>query len=61
MNMSGESLLVILVVGIVAGWLAGPGAPNSGALLWFAREVLPAVHEMAAPLHESALPAEALA
>jgi hypothetical protein len=27
----------------------------------FAREVLPAVHEMAAPLHEAALPAEALA
>ena len=27
----------------------------------FANEVLPAVHEMAAPLHEAALPAEALA
>ena len=27
----------------------------------FAREVLPAVHEMAAPLHQAALPAEALA
>ncbi|MGY5885421.1 glycosyltransferase [Modestobacter lacusdianchii] len=30
-------------IGFIAGWLAGPGAPNSGALLWFAREVLPLV------------------
>lgn len=30
-------------IGFVAGWLAGPGGPNSGALRWFAREVLPLV------------------
>jgi glycosyltransferase involved in cell wall biosynthesis len=30
-------------IGFVAGWLAGPGAPNSDGLLWFAREVLPKV------------------
>ncbi|RIJ70134.1 glycosyltransferase [Nakamurella silvestris] len=28
-------------IGFVAGWAAGPGAPNSEALLWFARKVLP--------------------
>lgn len=28
-------------IGFVAGWMAGPGGPNSGALLWFVREVLP--------------------
>jgi uncharacterized membrane protein YeaQ/YmgE (transglycosylase-associated protein family) len=30
MNMSGESLLVILVVGIVAGWLAGQIVRGAG-------------------------------
>jgi glycosyltransferase involved in cell wall biosynthesis len=30
-------------LGFVAGWLGGPGSPNSEALLWFAREVLPLV------------------
>ena len=29
--------------GFVAGWAAGPGSPNSDALLWFAKEVLPKV------------------
>ena len=28
MHMSGESLLVIIVVGIIAGWLAGAGTPD---------------------------------
>jgi uncharacterized membrane protein YeaQ/YmgE (transglycosylase-associated protein family) len=30
MNMSGESLLVILIVGIVAGWLAGQIVRGAG-------------------------------
>lgn len=30
MNMSGESLLVILIVGIVAGWLAGQIVRGTG-------------------------------
>jgi glycosyltransferase involved in cell wall biosynthesis len=30
-------------IGFVAGWMAGPGAPNSDGLLWFVREVLPKV------------------
>lgn len=30
-------------VGLVAGWNAGPGSPNSDGLLWFCREVLPRV------------------
>jgi uncharacterized membrane protein YeaQ/YmgE (transglycosylase-associated protein family) len=30
MNMSGESLLVILVVGVVAGWLAGQIVRGAG-------------------------------
>ena len=30
MNMSGESLLVILVVGIIAGWLAGQIVRGAG-------------------------------
>jgi glycosyltransferase involved in cell wall biosynthesis len=30
-------------IGFVAGWMAGPGAPNSDGLLWFGREVLPKV------------------
>jgi glycosyltransferase involved in cell wall biosynthesis len=30
-------------VGFVAGWLAGPGGPNSDALLWYAKEVMPRV------------------
>ena len=30
MNMSGESLLVVLVVGIVAGWLAGQIVRGAG-------------------------------
>lgn len=30
-------------IGFVAGWLAGPGSPNSDALLWFADQVLPLV------------------
>jgi len=28
---------------LVAGWAAGPGSPNADGLVWFAREVLPAV------------------
>ena len=32
MHMSGESLLIILLVGIVAGWLAGASlVPTNGA------------------------------
>jgi alkanesulfonate monooxygenase SsuD/methylene tetrahydromethanopterin reductase-like flavin-dependent oxidoreductase (luciferase family) len=38
-----------------------PYADGIESVKLFAREVLPAVHEMAAPLHEAALPAEALA
>ncbi len=30
-------------IGLVAGWAAGPGSPNTEGLLWFAREVLPRV------------------
>jgi GT2 family glycosyltransferase/glycosyltransferase involved in cell wall biosynthesis len=30
-------------IGFVAGWAAGPASPNADGLLWFAREVLPAV------------------
>jgi uncharacterized membrane protein YeaQ/YmgE (transglycosylase-associated protein family) len=30
MNLSGESLLIILVVGVVAGWLAGQIAQGTG-------------------------------
>lgn len=30
-------------IGLVAGWAAGPGSPNSKGLLWFAHEVLPRV------------------
>lgn len=30
MNMSGESLLIILVVGVVAGWLAGQIVQGTG-------------------------------
>lgn len=30
-------------IGMVAGWLAGPGSPNADGLLWFAREVLPLI------------------
>jgi uncharacterized membrane protein YeaQ/YmgE (transglycosylase-associated protein family) len=30
MNMSGESLLMILVVGVIAGWLAGQIARGTG-------------------------------
>jgi GT2 family glycosyltransferase/glycosyltransferase involved in cell wall biosynthesis len=30
-------------IGLVAGWLAGPGSPNCHGLLWFAREVLPRI------------------
>lgn len=30
-------------VGLVAGWAAGPGSPNADGLLWFGREVLPAL------------------
>jgi glycosyltransferase involved in cell wall biosynthesis len=30
-------------VGFVAGWLAGPCGPNSDALLWYAKEVMPRV------------------
>jgi alkanesulfonate monooxygenase SsuD/methylene tetrahydromethanopterin reductase-like flavin-dependent oxidoreductase (luciferase family) len=38
-----------------------PYADGIESVKLFAAEVLPAVHEMAAPLHEAALPAEALA
>jgi alkanesulfonate monooxygenase SsuD/methylene tetrahydromethanopterin reductase-like flavin-dependent oxidoreductase (luciferase family) len=38
-----------------------PYAEAMESIKLFAKEVLPAVHEMAAPLHEAALPAEALA
>jgi hypothetical protein len=38
-----------------------PYADGIESVKLFAREVLPAVHEMAAPLHEAALPAAALA
>jgi GT2 family glycosyltransferase len=30
-------------IGLVAGWAAGPGSPNTEGLLWFAHEVLPRV------------------
>jgi GT2 family glycosyltransferase/glycosyltransferase involved in cell wall biosynthesis len=30
-------------IGLVAGWSAGSGSPNSDGLLWFAREVFPLV------------------
>jgi O-antigen biosynthesis protein len=30
-------------IGMVAGWTAGPGSPNSDGLLWFAKEVMPKV------------------
>ena len=30
-------------IGFVAGWAGGPGSPNSDALLWLARDVLPIV------------------
>ncbi len=38
MHMSGESLLIILVVGLIAGWLAGQivrGTPGSGSSATF--------------------------
>jgi GT2 family glycosyltransferase/glycosyltransferase involved in cell wall biosynthesis len=30
-------------IGLVAGWAAGPGSPNTLGLVWFAREILPLV------------------
>jgi glycosyltransferase involved in cell wall biosynthesis len=30
-------------IGLVAGWAAGPGSPNTEGLLWFAHEILPRI------------------
>lgn len=30
-------------IGLVAGWAAGPGSPNSDGLLWFGKEVYPRI------------------
>lgn len=31
-------------LGLVAGWMAGPGSPNADGLIWFVNHVLPLVH-----------------
>ena len=38
---AGKSFAERSHVGFVAGWLPGPGGPNSDALLWYAKHVMP--------------------
>lgn len=51
-------------IGLVAGWAAGPGSPNSDGLLWFGREVYPRIRARLPQAHlkvTGAMPPDELA